>query len=79
MLGNAPSSLAAQATQALAFQADASLVRSLASTQQPLNQSGALDCPSAFDGMLNALKPALGDVDLLAANEMAAYLTRAWL
>jgi hypothetical protein len=79
MLGNAPSNLSAQATQALASQPDASLVRTLASMQQPLNQPGALDCPSVFDDMLNALKPALNDVDLWAANEMVAYLTRSWL
>jgi hypothetical protein len=79
MLGNAPNNLSAQAAQALASQPDASLVRALAIAQQPLNESSALDCPSVYDGVLNSLRPALGNVDLVAANEMVAYLTRAWL
>jgi hypothetical protein len=79
ILGSAPRNLSAQATQALASDADASLARALASAHQPLGQSVVRDCPSVFDGMLRALKPALGDVDLMAVNEMVVYLTRSWL
>jgi hypothetical protein len=83
ILGNAPRNLSAQATQALASDADASLARALASTlasaHQSLGHSVVRDCPSVFDGMLRALKPAMRDVDLMAVNEMVVYLTRSWL